>query len=238
MSSVRLNGTRRILRQGAALLDAWLPTRCALCAARGAHGFCAACRRLLPWILIGCEVCGAELPAPGVCGGCQAQQPQYDHAIIPFKYREPIAAHIQMLKYHKQLRHASSLATMLCMRVWKSMHPLPELLIPIPLHRKRLRHRGFNQSLEIARRVGKELGVKVSHASLERIKNTAPQTGLGKAQRERNVQGAFHAPRRLSHTHVALLDDVVTSGSTVNAAARALKKAGVQTVSVWAAARA
>ena len=223
-------------------LGALLPKRCALCAARTPLAFCADCRQLLPWIASGCEICGAALfEEAGVCGRCQSKRPHYDHAVIPFGYRAPVSSQIQALKYHAQLRCAASLAAMIAVRAWKDPRATPDVLVPVPLHRNRLRQRGFNQSLEIARRLGAELGLEVRHSLLARIKNTVPQTALGKAERRRNVKGAFQAaPAPVAApipAHVALVDDVVTSGSTVNAAARALKAAGVQTVSVWAAAK-
>lgn len=220
------------------MLDWFLPKRCSLCARRGQSNFCADCQPLLPWNWLSCEICGAELREAGVCGSCQARPPYYDHSVIPFKYRAPVAGHIQILKYHNQLRYASSLGAMICQHARERLYPLPEVLIPIPLHHKRLRQRGFNQSLEIARAVGKELDIKIEYSSLERIKNTVSQTGLSENQRRKNMRGAFQATRLVPHTHVALLDDVVTTGSTINAAARALKKAGVKTISVWAAAKA
>lgn len=230
---------KQMLRE---LLDALLPKRCALCSAHAASGFCVDCWPLLPWITVGCEVCGTELQTAGLCGACQAHPPYYDHAIIPFRYGMPIAGQIQMLKYHNQLYYANALGAMLSQRVWQDPHALPDVLIPVSLHRKRLRRRGFNQALEIARGVGATLGVRVDYRSLHRIKNTYPQTTLRRAERPRNVQGAFRATPRAEYTphykHVALVDDVVTTGSTANAAARALKKSGVETVSIWAVARA
>ena len=226
-----------------ALLDALVPKRCPVCAARAGRGFCDDCRPLLPWIRIGCEICGAELHETGVCGicgvcgSCQARRPYYDHAVIPFKYHAPISDQIQTLKYHRQLRHADDLGAMICRRVWKDPGAAPDVLIPVPLHPRRLRQRGFNQALEIARRIGGELGIEVSHSLLTRVKNTVSQTGLGERQRRRNLTGAFHAAAPIKHAWVALVDDVVTSGSTVNAAARALKAAGAETVSVWAVAK-
>ncbi len=228
---------RTAMLKAGALLNALVPERCPVCAVRASPGFCGDCRRLLPWIMTGCEVCGTELYEVGVCGGCQSRRPHYDHAVIPFKYRAPVSDHIQTLKYNRQLRHAGSLGAMICRQVWKDQSPAPDLLIPVPLHPRRLRQRGFNQALEIARRIGAELGIDVSHSALARIKNTVSQTGLGERQRRRNVKGAFQAPAPIRHAHVALVDDVVTSGSTANAAARELKRAGVEMVSVWAAAK-
>ena len=229
-----------VMPQTGAMLNALVPDRCPTCHLRAAHanrGFCADCQPLLPWIIIGCEICGVELYEVGVCGSCQTRPPYYDHAVIPFQYRAPVSAQIQTLKYHRQLRHAGSLAAMLCRRVWQDPHPAPDVLIPVPLHPRRLRQRGYNQALEIARFVGRELGVEVSHRLLARIKDTMPQVGLGERERRRNVKGAFQTTTTDLPAHIALIDDVVTSGSTINVAARALKDAGVSIVSVWAAAR-
>ena len=216
-------------------LDSLLPKRCAVCAKCADGGFCTDCQALLPWIAIACECCGAQLREAGVCGACQKRHPHFDRAIIPFKYRAPVSDKIQTLKYNRQLRHADALGAMICQRARYDAHPPPQVLIPVPLHAKRLRQRGFNQALEIARRVGAQLGIDIDYSTLTRVKNTRPQTGLGELMRRRNVSGAFHAAST-NYAHIALIDDVVTSGSTVNAAARALKRAGVKSVSVWAAA--
>lgn len=223
------------------LLNAFLPERCPVCTDRSARGFCDRCRELLPWILSGCEVCGAALAetvsASGVCGACLTKPPAFNRAVIPFQYRAPVSDHIKTLKYNQRLRHADSLAAMVSRRVWLDSHAPPDVIIPVPLHPRRLRMRGFNQALEIARSIGNELGIKVDHTALARIRHTASQTGLGSRQRRGNVKGAFKAIAPIRGKHVALVDDVVTSGSTAHAAARALKAAGVETVSLWAAAR-
>ncbi len=219
-----------------AILDALVPARCPVCTARS-RGICTHCRELLPWITVGCEICGTALYEVGVCGGCQTRRPRYDHSVIPLHYRAPVSEHIQTLKYHRQLNHADSLGALICRRVWQTQTPLPDLLIPVPLHPRRLRERGYNQALEITRRIATELDIEVDYSSLARIKNTIPQVGLGGRARRRNVRGAFQTVAPIRGAHVALVDDVVTSGSTVNAAAHALKQSGVTTVSVWAAAK-
>ncbi len=240
-----------------AWFSAWLPKRCPLCAAPVSSGFCGHCRPLLPWITAACQTCGAELPpqdvawhaeqseqteqawlagqSARVCGACLAQPPYYDHAVIPFKYLPPVAEHIRALKYHQQLRFADALGAMICERA--ALTPRPDALAPVPLHPRRLRQRGYNQALEIARCMGRRLGIEVCHSSMARIKNTTPQVSLSKTARQRNVQGAFYAAAS-QYRHIAVVDDVVTSGSTVNAAARALRAAGAETISIWAAARA
>ena len=222
------------------LLDILLPKRCALCGAR-AHPsdpaeICRRCQPLLPWQEFGCEICGAELFEMGVCGACLGRTPHYDRAIIPCKYRAPVAGFIQALKYHRQLQYANCLGAMICRRIWKTQSPLPEVLIPVPLHRTRLRQRGFNQAFVIAQAVRREFGLEINYKLLKRVKNTRAQTGLSARARRDNVRGAFQAVGAANYAHAALVDDVVTTGHTANAAARALKVAGVKTVSIWAAA--
>lgn len=227
-----------MLRAPLTLFDALIPRRCPMCAARGASGFCNACRPLLPWVTAACEVCGVKLPAPAVCGKC-ASPPRpvfYDRALIPFTYCAPVDEQIHQLKYNHRLGYAAALGAMISRHARAQHSPLPDALVPVPLHRRRLRARGFNQSLEIARHIGRELGIKVSHRALQRVRNTVPQVGLGGSARIANVKNAFLAAPS-PYAHVALVDDVVTSGSTVNDAARALKHAGVEVVSVWAAAK-
>lgn len=221
----------------AKIFHALLPVRCLLCSASARRGFCAACSELLPWNIIACERCGTNIPEVGICGACLACSPHYDIAIIPFNYLSPIAPYIKMLKYHNQLKIANALGAMIARRVWQHNATPPDIIVPIPLHKRRLRTRGFNQAAEIAAAIGRDLGIKVSHNILTRIKNTRPQVGLTTRQRLKNVRGAFVANPKNQYQHIALVDDVVTSGGTVNAAARTLKKAGVQQISVWAAAK-
>ena len=224
---------------GGLLADALIPKRCQLCATPNRHGICVDCHGLLPWIGVGCEVCGTPLPEAGVCGDCQRQPRHYERGLIPFRYESPIASHIHHLKYNQQLRYADFLGAMMCQQIWQDAGVLPEIIIPVPLHPRRLRQRGFNQALEIARRIGEELGLEVDYTSLLRVKDTVAQVGLSGAARRQNVRGAFRVRNQAAvrGTHVALVDDVVTSGSTVTAAAHALKRAGVTRVSVWAAAK-
>lgn len=243
---------RTVLHRAAhTLLDTLLPNRCPLCNTRGASGFCPPCQRLLPWLVLGCPICGAPLTESTICGACQARRPHYHRVVIPFHYRAPISTQIQALKYHRRLNYTNPLSAMLARRATKLPHahpdlpplpppPPPEILIPIPLHPHRLRERGFNQSHEIAKSISKHLAIPVDPAALIRIKNTPSQTTLTRKARTRNVQGAFRAPAPLPYTHIVLIDDVVTTGSTINAAALALKKASppTTTISVWATARA
>jgi ComF family protein len=115
---------------------------------------------------------------------------------------------------------------------------LPDCIVPVPLSKKRLRQRGFNQSAELARAVSKNYPIPLNLHAIARGRDTRAQTGLHRQQRLQNIRGAFDQVRAMDAGHVAILDDVVTTGSTVNELARVLKRAGVERVDVWSIARA
>jgi len=114
----------------------------------------------------------------------------------------------------------------------------PEALVPVPLHRARLRERGFNQAVEIARPLAARLGIELDLNCCERVRNTAEQTRLDAAQRSRNLRDAFRVVRQVPYRHVAIVDDVLTTGSTVASLAGTLRAAGVEEIEVWSCARA
>lgn len=122
-------------------------------------------------------------------------------------------------------------------RDWYQDKPLPDLILPVPLHRLRLRERGFNQALEIARPITKRLRIPIDKHSLQRIRHTRPQTGLKAPEREVNLKNAFKTIRDFSGKHIALLDDVVTTSSTINACSQALMDAGAKQIDIWCCAR-
>lgn len=240
----------KILSVALSTLDFLLPEKCALCQCVSNLGFCIHCQKLLPWSECACEVCGIHLREPGVCGRCQTCRPVYQDSVIPFRYQPPIAEQIQALKYSAQLSYAVAMGKMLSLWIakrpvyWQTQGQIecPEAIVPIPLHRKRITQRGFNQATEIARVLHRQLGIPINHTLLERVKNTVPQTGLNRKMRQQNMIKAFVGQTNAggtapSYRHVALLDDVVTSGSTVNVAAQALLNVGVERVSVWAIAK-
>lgn len=219
------------------LLDIALPERCALCREKAEYGLCLRCQLLLPWIRAACPRCGVEMPENRLCGMCQKAPPPFASALIPFHYAEPVDRMIQNLKYYGQLHLAGTLGKMLALAATRREADLPDLLVPVPLHLSRLRDRGYNQSLEIAREVGRQLSIPVSHETAERIRATPTQTGLGAAERRRNVRGVFSAGRSVARRSVAIVDDVVTSGSTAGELAKTLLDAGARAASVWAVAR-
>jgi ComF family protein len=200
------------------------------------------CRKLLPWIACPCETCGAELHQPGICGGCLSRPPAFDCSIIPFGYQEPVASHIQQLKYAGRLHIANAFGEVLSDRIVKNCQELPDTIVAIPLHWRKICKRGFNQSTEIAKVASSILGIPLHYSLLRRTVNTMSQTGLSEKNRLANIRGAFCVSadyRRRCNTirHVAVVDDVVTSGATVSEAARVLKQAGAGKVTVWAIAK-
>ncbi len=210
---------------------------CVLCGAGGNAGLlCAPCRRELPRpIGPACTVCAG--PGDGhVCGHCLKRPPAYERCVPALRYAFPVDRLIQALKYRQQLALAPLLAELLGEAT--QLAPRPDLLVPLPLHPERARERGFNQTTEIARPLARALGLPLDTACLARSRNTAPQASLPLTARQGNVKGAFSCAGALAGKHVALLDDVMTSGATLSEAASALKRAGAAEVSLWVVARA
>ena len=232
ITALAVDGMRRLER----LL---LPPRCLLCAAAaGDDALCTACRDELPRNAWCCARCAEPLaqPAP-LCGQCLRRAPPWDAAWAPFRYAWPLDALDARFKFGADLAAGRALAAQ-----WRAQPPpgpLPAALVPVPLHASRLRRRGYNQALELARPLGRALDLPVLPAALLRIRATAAQTELDRAARRRNVRGAFAVARAVAlPAHVAVLDDVLTTGATVAECARVLKRAGVERVDVWALARA
>lgn len=141
------------------------------------------------------------------------------------------------LKFQGSLHQGRLLGELLVRSLQARALPRPELLVPVPLHSGRIRARGYNQALEIARWVARALALPLDSASCRRMRATAAQSDLPLEERRRNIRGAFTLVRPLGVRHVALLDDVVTSGATVSELTKVLKRAGVARVDVWAVAR-
>lgn len=154
-----------------------------------------------------------------------------------FRYEEPLPALIGGAKFRSRLNLVRLLGQCLVRALRERGAEMPELILPVPLHPKRLRERGYNQSLEVARTVGRELSLPLDRGSCARILATAPQASLACKERRRNVRGAFRVLRSPSARRIAILDDVVTTGSTVTELSMVLLKAGVERVDVWALAR-
>jgi len=217
------------------------PPTCLLCGAPGEDGrdLCAGCHADLPCNEHACQRCGMPLASAAVlnCGECQLHPPPYDRTFAPLLYQPPVDYLIKGLKFGGRLAIARLLGEWLGAALQQREIELPEGIIPAPLHPSRLRERGFNQSLELARPVARCLGVPLLLSTVRRTRHTQPQAQLDAAARRSNVQGAFSVTRPVQVRHVAILDDVITTGSTVTEIAKVLKAAGVEEIEVWAVAR-
>jgi ComF family protein len=221
--------------------DWWLPRLCAACGLKAAAGetLCTRCTRSLPRLTATCPRCAIPLPGTArVCGRCLKKPPAFTRSVALYRYAPPADHLIRLAKFHQQPAQARALGRSLAARV--ASEPRPDVIVPIPLHAARLRERGYNQALEIARPVAHSLGIPVAPLLLTRARPTPPQAGLDRRARERNLKNAFvvNDPEEVRGKNIALIDDVMTSGSTSGAAARALKRAGAKSVMVWVIARA
>ena len=221
-----------------------LAGNCELCVARLGSGttvLCDACEGSLTRPGLCCNICAAEMPGMGgspVCGHCQKQHPAFDSVSAALIYSEPVSGLIHDFKYNNKLYLAPTLGDLLARSIKLQRSKLPDVLLPIPLHRSRLQQRGYNQSLEIAKPVSRALGIEIDAHLVTRVRNTDPQTVLKPAHRARNVKRAFKVVSPVEGKRIALIDDVMTTGHTVNAVAQVLKKAGAKEVLVWVVARA
>ncbi|MEA3278554.1 MAG: ComF family protein [Pseudomonadota bacterium] len=225
------------------VLSGIYPPTCVLCGAPGHRGLdlCPGCFEDLPRNLSCCGRCALPLPAsrPGgaLCGACQRRPPPFSACHTAFIYKDPVPALVGGAKFRARLNLTRLLGQCLALSLREQGGAMPELIIPVPLHPARQRERGYNQALEVARTLRRELSIPVDTRSCVRAQPTAPQAGLEQKARRRNVRGAFRVQRAPEAAHVALLDDVVTTGSTVAELAKVLLKAGVERVDVWAVAR-
>ncbi len=227
------------------LLERLLPPRCIICDAPGHGGMdiCPQCLAGLPHNPRACSQCALPLPSGDVdtpvrCGQCLKKPPAFDHAISLFEYKDDAASLIMQLKFHDRLALSRLFGQLMLDRVRVEGATGVDALLPVPLHRSRLRSRGFNQSVELARMLSRGLQIPLLRHQVARVVATSQQTGLDAKTRRQNIRGAFRVMAAIPYEHVAIVDDVVTTGSTVNELARVLKKAGVKTVSVWSVARA
>jgi len=215
-------------------VHAWAGGDCLLCGAEsGPELLCPACIGELPALPESCPQCALPSPAAAVCGSCINRSPHFDATLALWRYEFPCDGLVQALKYRAQLALAGFFARSLASR------PLPEVdvVLPMPLHAKRLAERGFNQALEIARGLARYRSTPIEPRGVLRVKNTPPQTELPYEDRAKNVRGAFRCELDLSGASVAVLDDVMTTGATLNELARVLKRAGARRVENFVIAR-
>lgn len=223
--------------------DSCLPPTCILCNSSGFNRWdlCYDCYRQLPWAQHQCPQCGkslsSEYPTLTPCGSCINALPAFDSTIAVFKHRDAIRFLIAGLKFNAQYKHARLLGLLLAEAI--NLNPIrPEAIIPMPLHPSRYKERGFNQSIEIAKTVAKQLKIPLLLNHCIRNRGTEHQTHLSKTERRKNVSNCFTQLQPLPFEHVAIIDDVMTTGSTAHELAKTLKAAGTQRVDMWVCAHA
>jgi len=228
----KVDGIRKML--------AWslLPAHCLLCEQPGMGDIdlCEACWRELPRNQLACSRCALPLSAPAVaCATCVRREPPFQLTLAPLQYHAPISTLVPRLKFHQDLAAGRLLAELFCRNTVD--FDRPDVLVPVPLHAARLRKRGFDQALELAKMIAKRKAIPLCTDLLSRTRNTSAQSYLDAGQRRHNLKNAFVVNDRAMPGHVALVDDVMTTGTTVRECARALLKAGVKRVDIWVIAR-
>lgn len=226
----------------ATFVQGLIPPTCYLCLDPGqppALDLCAGCEADLPWLGPACGICAMPTRLPvDCCERCRAAPPVFDAAFAACHYEFPVIELIQRMKYRGELPLARILGTVLGRRLARCEQPLPDVVVPVPLHADRERQRGYNQAREIARYAARELGVPVADRLVRRIRATAEQAVLPASSRRANLRGAFAATPAAAGLRIAVLDDVLTTGATADALALALFAAGARRVEAWAVARA
>jgi ComF family protein len=227
-------------------VDGWLrkavravfSPRCLLCGESGVddRDLCRACAEALPWNRSACLRCALPLHAPGTCGACLQRPPPLAETHAVFVYGFPLDRLVPRFKFHNDLAAGRLLSELMLESV--SGLPRPSALVPVPLHEARLRQRGYDQALELAKPLARALQVPLLSEALVRTRATAPQSELDAGARRRNLRRAFEIRAGAAlPDHVALVDDVMTTGATLEAAAKTLRRAGVARVDAWVCAR-
>jgi ComF family protein len=215
------------MRTVAALWQAFNQTilpDCAFCGLPRMAGYplCAPCHETLPWLQP-----EQNLPLPHCHNNLSA-----------FAYQAPISNLLLGIKFGKNLRELATLGELTATGILPQLSQVPEAILPVPLHHARLHKRGFNQALELARPLAKQLGIPLLTHPIIRSKFTLPQTELDSSQRQHNVKQAFHVQTPLPYQHIAIFDDVITTGATAGELAALLRANGVKHVEIWSCARA
>lgn len=222
--------------QLAQLYSKLMPTPCLLCGANNPHScLCNACIQNLATFDHVCPRCALPLNQTALCGQCLHSPPEQDASFSLFRYQPPVDRLIANMKYHDGLMLIRFFAQQMANRLKDRL--LPQLLIPIPLHPHRLRQRGYNQAWELTKDLSSQLNIPARNDILMRIRNTAPQTSLPYSQRKQNIKRAFNVSKITIPQHIALIDDVLTTGHTANVAAKALRQAGAHQIELWTIAR-
>ncbi|MGH8249472.1 MAG: ComF family protein [Steroidobacteraceae bacterium] len=232
---------QRVYDGSRSLLHRLFPATCYLCLDPGqppSLDLCRGCENDLPRNHPACAICAMPGAGAGVCDRCRSQDRAFDSAFAAYRYEFPLVELIHRLKYRGQLPLGRILGTVLARRLAEQGRPRVEALVPVPLHHSRQARRGYNQAREIAVFAGQLLQLPVLDRIVERVRETEEQAALPAVVRRLNVSGAFAVHAGPLPAAVAIVDDVLTTGATVEALAVELKRAGLRRVEVWAVARA
>ncbi|MDM3870709.1 double zinc ribbon domain-containing protein [Porticoccus sp. W117] len=216
------------------------PNRCLLCQypVTSALPLCHPCQLELPWLNTHCQHCSLPLGTQGICGECLHSPPPWRQCIAAFEYTAPVKQLIIQYKQSANLAAGRTLAHLLAKAVQLNAEPpLPQLLLPVPMHWRGQLARGFNQSYDLARMLSTQLGIAASCRHLRKRHHTQTQHTLPRKQRQRNLHGQFEIRKSVSGKRIALIDDVMTTGSTARAIAGLLVKEGAEQVDIWCVAR-
>ncbi|MFT3931879.1 MAG: ComF family protein [Spongiibacteraceae bacterium] len=210
---------------------------CILCGTSTSHDICSGCDRELPRIKYSCRQCGIPLQHDSLCGDCLIAPPMISRCIAALRYEPPISHLIGSFKYQSNFNHGRILSQLLIERLRLEDIAAIDALIPVPLHWYRRWQRGFNQSEIIADELSRALKLPMHTRWLRKIRRGTPQQHLDSEARHRNLHDAFVCTRDVADMHLAVIDDVVTTGATANAIAKTLRDRGAASVQVWALAR-
>jgi len=218
---------------------------CILCGSpHSSRELCQYCQQAIISQYLGCYQCAEPLtddfiriPEGLICGRCQNQRPAFDHTLTAGLYQAPLSNLLHNYKFHKRIELSLLLSQMLLHKIiHTSKEQMPHGLVAIPLHKTRLKQRGYNQALIIARFLSKKLKIPLLLNQVVRNKNTIEQSSLKYKQRIINLKNAFNI-RGDFPPRIAIIDDIVTTGCTVNALARKLKDQGIKHIDIWAIAK-
>ncbi|MFK7956558.1 MAG: double zinc ribbon domain-containing protein [Lysobacterales bacterium] len=218
------------------------PATCVLCHGAGCNGMalCECCLQDLPWHGGGCRVCADPLTQQYsnqllVCGRCQRSPPAFQQVVAALSYSTPVDMLVRSYKFDGTLHLGRLLSDLF---LYRCAPPRVDVLLPVPLHDNRLQLRGFNQSVELGRFLARALNIPLQSDWLSRTRDSVAQSTLLARDRRRSMAGLFIGSSQVAGQKVALVDDVVTTGSTANACALALRRAGAASVQVWTISRA
>lgn len=227
------------------IFNSVFPNHCLLCNKKSNTGkdICDRCWIDLPWLLSCCYQCAKPINIahnePLYCGDCLKDPPPFDATIAPLQYQREIISLITKMKFYDNLSATRFFAELITEKIMAqaSFNEFPELLIPVPLHPKRLRQRGYNQATLIAKHVSKLTQIPTTYKLCKRIRYTTAQSKTSAEFRRSNMVKAFELKQPIQARHVAIIDDVMTTGATVGSLSHLLKENGVEKISIWCAAR-